>query len=137
MPDLSQIVQSLSVKQEVQIPVADEVINVKYSRAGSGALSVSGFNTIRAAIDKGDEMGIEEAENALLAFQIEWDLTDNGVAVPPTKEGIQTVPMIITWIVLNGVLSDFFPAVPESANSVSGSKAKKGGEAARAKRRSA
>ena len=136
MPDISSIVNRLQLKRELEIPILDteEKINVKYARAGSGALSVEGFDTIQKSIGKGTEMSIEDAAEALVAFQVEWDLTSDGQPVPPTAQGIAKVPMILVWIVLNCILGDFFQGVNEQAASPSGSRAKKGGAASRRKK---
>ena len=88
VPDISSIVNRLQLKRELEIPILDteEKINVKYARAGSGALSVEGFDTIQKSIGKGAEMSIEDAAEALVAFQVEWDLTSDGQPVPPTAQ---------------------------------------------------
>ena len=139
MPDISSIVNRLQLKRELEIPILDteEKITVKYARAGSGALSVEGFDTIQKSIGKGAEMGIEDAAEALVAFQVEWDLTADGYPVPPTAEGIAKVPMILVWIVLNSILSDFFQGVSEQSASHSGSKVKRGGQRSRPKKNDA
>jgi hypothetical protein len=139
MPDISSIVERLKLKREIEIPILDteEKIQVKYARAGSGALSVEGFDTIQKSIGKGEGMTIKDAAAALVAFQVEWDLTIGGQPVPPTAEGIAKVPMILVWIVINSVMSDFFQGVNEQVSSVSGSNKKRDGVRSRQKRNDA
>lgn len=139
VPDISKIVGRLQLKRDLEIPIldTDDTVNVKYARAGSGALSVDGFATLQKSIGKGEAMDIEDACEALEAFQVEWDLTAGGGPIPTTAEGIKKVPMILIWVILNAILSDFFQGVTEQQASPSGSRTNPGGGRSRRKKNSA